>query len=202
MQQTIGHRPGLAPMGLGVGLIVVGAVALVVRELGFNFSNAIGEWGWPLFVIVPGLVLLAASIVPAPPRGLGFAIAGAIVTTVGALLMYQNQSGHWESWAYAWALLPIAAGLALMLYGTAFAHSRDLITTGLWIAGIAAIILALGAWYFEGIFAGEPRPIDVANSWPLLVIAIGGLLTAVALFGPRAATPTTQPPATQPPTEA
>jgi hypothetical protein len=188
MQQTIDHRPGATAVALGVLLIAVGGLALVTRELGFNVFQAIGESGWPFFVIVPGLILLGASLVPAPPRGLGFAIPGAIVTTVGGLLLYQSQSGNWESWAYTWALVPMAVGAAMLGYGTLI-RRWDIAIPGLWIAGIAAIVLAVGAWYFEGIFAGEPRPVDLGDAWPVVVIAIGGLITALALFGPRQVTP-------------
>ena len=34
-----------------------------------------------------------------------------VVTTVGLVLLYQNTTGRWESWAYAWALVgPAASG--------------------------------------------------------------------------------------------
>ena len=52
---------------------------------------------------------------------MGFAIAGSIVTTVGSVLLYQQTTGHWESWAYAWALVgPGAAGLGMLVYGLLF----------------------------------------------------------------------------------
>ena len=59
------------------------------------------------------------------PRGLGFAIAGTIVTTIGFLLLYQDSTGHWESWAYAWALLTLAAGLGTLIYGLAIGRRVD-----------------------------------------------------------------------------
>jgi hypothetical protein len=186
MQQSAGQRAMTGPAVVGMLLVAFGAAALVLREAGINPFEAVGTWAWPFFVIVPGLVLLAASLVPAPPNGIGFAIAGAIVTTVGALLLYQSRTGHWESWAYAWALIPLAAGAALILYGW-LARERRMVTTGLTMAGIAAALFLAGAWFFEGVFAGEQRPTDVGALWSIGVIVLGGVivLRAVLLSAPR-----------------
>ena len=194
MQQSAGQRAMTGPAVVGVVLIVFGAAALVLRELEISPFGAIATWGWPFFVIVPGLVLLAASLLPAPPKGIGFATAGAIVTTVGALLLYQSRTGHWESWAYAWALIPLGAGSALILYGL-LAREGGMVTTGLTMAGVAAALFVAGAWFFEGVFAGEPRPTDVGSWWPIAAIVLGG---AIVL---RAALPSTPRPSSAGPTD-
>lgn len=189
MQQSFGPRSVSAPAVLGVLLITLGAISLVARDLGFDLFQSIGSWGWPFFVIVPGVVLLGASLVPAPPKGIGFATAGAIVTTVGALLLYQSRADHFESWAYAWALIPFAAGLVTALYGL-FARERKMVTTGTTMAAIAAGLFLVGAWFFEGIFAGEQRLTDVDAWWPIGVIVLGGVIVFLAIVQrePRAAT--------------
>ena len=191
MHQTVGSRPGIAPATLGLVLIVVGVAAVIVRELNINVFASIGDWGWPFFVIVPGLLLLGAALVPAPPRGLGFAIAGTVVTTIGGLLLYQTQTNHWESWAYAWALIPMASGLGTFLYGV-LTRTSTMITAGLWMAGIAAILFAVGAWFFEGIFAGDTRFADIGNWWPMAVIAVGAVILVGSFLRPRP-TPTAPP---------
>ncbi|HYK95078.1 MAG TPA: hypothetical protein VE011_04300 [Candidatus Dormibacteraeota bacterium] len=184
MQQSIGGRPSTAGAVIGVLLIAVGAIALVLREIaGSSVFEAMGSGWWPFLVIVPGVVLLGASLVPAPPRGIGFAIAGAVVTTVGGLLLYQSQTAHWESWAYAWALLPLAAGLALVVYGR-LAHAAGLVRSGLWLGAAAASLFAAGLWFFEGVFAGEPRPTDLGSWWPAVLIVIGALVMARAILAP------------------
>jgi len=146
------------PAVLGLLLVGVGVAALAIRQYDINFLPNLGEWGWPFFVIVPGLVLMGASLIPARPQGAALAVVGAVITAVGALLLYQSQSGHWESWAYAWSLLPAAAGAALVLYGL-FAGERGMWTAGLWLAGIAAVLFVAGAWFFEG-----PSPARSATS--------------------------------------
>src|SRR5919109_2521187 len=103
---------GVSTAALGIGFIVVGLALLAVQLLDID----VGEVGWPLFVIVPGVVLLVIGLLG---RGAaGMAIGGCVVTAVGLLLLYQNASDHWESWAYAWALVgPGAFGLGLTVAG-------------------------------------------------------------------------------------
>ncbi|HTK45483.1 MAG TPA: hypothetical protein VL749_09055 [Patescibacteria group bacterium] len=180
MQQSFGQRPVAAPAILGFLLIAVGAIVLLAQEIGFDVFGQIGAWGWPLFVIVPGLLLLVAALLPSPPRGIGFAIAGAIVTTVGALLLYQSRTGHWESWAYAWALIPMAAGVALIAYGL-YSRSSSMVRGGTWMAGIAALMLAIGAWFFEALFAGGIRP-ELGEWWPIAIVALGAVIVLRAMF--------------------
>jgi hypothetical protein len=197
MEQRLEQRPAAAPALAGLLLIAFGAAVLLARATGLDLLAAIGQDGWPFLVIVPGLVLLAASLVPARPRGIGFATAGAIVTTVGTLLLYQARTGHWESWAYAWALIPLAAGAATTLYGL-FARERGMVTTGLTMASIAAALFLAGAWFFEGVFAGEPRPTDVGAWWPIGVIVLGGVIVLRAVLLPEPRSPSSGEPVERP----
>ena len=185
MQQEIRRRPAVAPAILGGILIVVGAAVLLARSAGINLFATIGPLTWPYLVIVPGLVLLGLALVPPRPQGVGFAIAGSIVTAVGALLLYQSQTGHWESWSYAWALIPSAAGLAQVGYGL-FAGERAIVDRGLWMAIIGGLLFAAGAWFFEGLFAGEPRPQGL--DWgPIVLIVLGGAIVLRGVLGRPAA---------------
>lgn len=194
MQGTVGHRSGMGPAALGLILVVIGAGALIVRQLGFDLFEAVGSQGWPFLIIVPGLVLLGAALLPAPPKGLGFAIAGSIVTAIGGLLLYQARSEHWESWAYAWALIPMAGGIGTLLYGL-LTRASSLVASGLWMASISAIMLVAGAWFFEGIFAGELRFAEIGEWWPVAVIAVG-VVIVLASFLRRPRTMSPAPPTT------
>jgi hypothetical protein len=180
MQQSLGQRPVTAPAVVGLLLIFVGGAVLTARTAGFDLFEQVGPWGWPLFIIVPGLVLLGASLIRARPAGVGFATAGSVVTAVGLLLAYQWQTGHWESWAYAWAVLPGAAGIGLALYGL-YAADGAMVRRGLLLATIAGVLLGVGAWFFEGIFAGEVRP-DSLELWPVMLIVLGGLIILSAFL--------------------
>jgi hypothetical protein len=162
---------GLAVVG---GLLVCAGVASVVmRELRFDPFAAVADAGWPFFVIIPGVALLMLSLIPKPPRGLGFAIAGAIVTTVGTVLLYQATTADWESWAYAWALIgPGAAGLGMLAYGLLF-RQRELVPAGARLIAIAAGLFVAGYWYFETVFATGRTPIDLGVWWPVVLVAVG-----------------------------
>jgi hypothetical protein len=184
MQQTVGQRSVTAPAVVGMALVGIGALVLLTRAAGVDLLDSIGAWGWPAFIIVPGLALLGLSLVPTRPAGVGFATAGAIVTTVGLLLAYQARTGHWESWAYAWALLPTAAGLALVGYGL-FSRQRPMLRSGLWMAGIGGSLFVAGAWYFERLFAGQLDGLDPSEWWPVILIAIGAVIAVRAIAVPR-----------------
>jgi hypothetical protein len=179
---------------VGVLLVVVGAAWFVLRELRIDPFGAIADTGWPFFVIVPGLVLLGLSLVPTPPRGLGLAIAGAIVSTVGLVLLYQETTAHWESWAYAWTLVgPGAAGLGLLGYGLVY-RQRDLVPVGARMVAIAAAMFVVGYWYFESIFATGRAPLDLGTWWPVALVVLGLAVLAAGFVSrdrPSAERPTT-----------
>src|SRR3990172_380655 len=116
-----------APPGavLGALLIVIGLAFLGVQYLGWFDEGQL----WPLFIIGPGLVLFALGLVL--PNS-GMIIGGSVVTSVGALLAWQNETGRWETWAYAWALIgPTASGVGSVIGGlrTGNRRMRD---AGLW----------------------------------------------------------------------
>ena len=175
----------------GMVLVVAGGVVLAARQAGFELGNVVSDGGWPLFIIVPGLALLAAAFVPKPPDGLGFAVAGPVVTTVGLILLYQETTGSWESWAYAWALIPMAAGIGITGYGLLTGH-RDIAGTGVRLAAVAGVLFLIGSWYFNAVFETGENPIDMGSWLPVVVIGIGGLVLGRAVLTPsaRSRTPT------------
>jgi hypothetical protein len=166
---------------LGAVLIVVGGVFLVTSLTGFQLEAA-----WPLFVIVPGLVLLAASFAAGGEAGGGLAIAGSIVTTVGLILAVQEASGLYATWAYAWALVaPGSVGVGLLLFGT-FTGRRDLAASGWRLIGIGLALFVGFAIFFEGVIglSGDgPPPLE--GLVPIALIALGAILVVGSLIGRR-----------------
>jgi hypothetical protein len=169
----------------GMVLVVAGGVVLAARQAGFELGNLVADGGWPLFIIVPGVALLAAALVPKPPDGLGFAVAGSVVTTVGLILLYQETTENWESWAYVWALIPVAAGIGITGYGLLTGH-RDIAGIGVRLAAVAGVLFLVGAWYFNAIFETGQNPIDIGAWWPMVLIGIGVLVLGRAVFMPSA----------------
>ena len=103
--QPVDDRRRLA---LGLILLIVGAIALVEQAIQFDVPDA----AWPVAIIVPGITLLVVGLIVRHEAGVGLIVAGSIVTTVGLVLLYQNATGRWESWAYAWALVgPVSSTL-------------------------------------------------------------------------------------------
>src|SRR6266568_2707152 len=98
-------------LALGLVLVVVGIFFLIMRLFEIDLSS----YGWPLYVIIPGLTLLIVGFVS---LGTGALVPGGIVTVTGLILAAQNATGDWASWAYAWTLVvPGGAGLGLFLQG-------------------------------------------------------------------------------------
>ena len=106
--------PERGTVALGVVLVAVGVLALLGRLLSIDILGL----GWPLFVLLPGILLFAAGLVVGGRAGLGLAIPGGIVSMVGVVLSIQAATGLWATWAYAWALVaPGGVGLGFLAYG-------------------------------------------------------------------------------------
>jgi len=166
------HRsgsPGAAILG-GI-LIVLGLVFFASQQLNIDLAEA----AWPFYVIAPGLALLAFGLTQA--RGSGLAIAGSIVTIVGLVLLYQNTTNHWESWAYAWALVgPGGSGVGMLLYGTRSGDAK-MAREGFWAILSALGIFAVGLVFFEGVIGISGRRLPLPE-WvlPVAIIVIGVLV--------------------------
>jgi hypothetical protein len=170
-----------SPAAVGIVVVAIGIAALALRQAGADVGELVDGAGWPFFVIVPGLALLVIAVMVARPQGHGFAIAGSIVTTIGLILLYQESTGNWESWAYVWTLIPGAAGLAMILYGSAL-RRRDLVAAGLRLGAVAGALFVAGFWFFETTFETGRAPIDLGQWWPAAVIGLG-LLIALSSVG-------------------
>jgi hypothetical protein len=127
----------------GIVLVGLGIVFLLQQAIGFD----IGHFGWPLFVILPGLALLAAFALG--PRGAsGLAVPGCVVTTIGLMLAIQNTFNMWETWAYAWTLIPTAVGIGLTLQGHRLGQPR-VVRTGIYMVEGGLLGFVVFATFFE-----------------------------------------------------
>jgi hypothetical protein len=168
--------PPRAPRGgssaaLGIVLVVVGLFALGVVLFGVDLT----QYGWPLFVIIPGLTLLVVGFLGG---GAGASVPGGIVTMLGLVLAYQSSSGDWPSWAFAWALV-VPGGIGLGLYLQAL-RDRDPITLrrGRTLMFVAAMIFLIGFVLFESILgiSGDVYGVFGKAALPGLLIIIGIVL--------------------------
>jgi hypothetical protein len=171
---------------LGATVAIVGVVAFAFDQLSVDFASWLGGSGWTLFIILPGLALLAAALVLQRGAAQATTVAGAVVTTVGLLLLYQDQNAHYESWAYAWALIPGAAGVALTINGLRF-ERPDLVSIGTRMVAVFGALFVAGLWYFETIFRTDEAPFDLGKNWPIALILLGGVLLVLGLIRGSAA---------------
>ncbi len=167
------RRSAGSSMALGIVLVVVGLFALGVVMFGIDLT----QYGWPLFVIIPGLTLLVVGFVGV---GAGASIPGGMITMLGLVLAYQSSTGDWPSWAFAWALI-VPGGLGLGMYLQAL-RDRDMVSLrrGRTLMFVGAVIFMIGFVLFESI-------LGISNTdygWfgkaalPLLLIVIGIILLA------------------------
>ena len=178
MSSNNGQRgPDVGALVAGVALIGLGALFLIGQLLPLD----LGRYFWPFLIIVPGALLFLLALTRPGANSEGLAIAGSIVTMVGLLLLYQNSTGHWASWAYAWALVaPTSVGLGLIVYG-AFKGRGGLVASGLRLAGIGGAIFLAGAVFFELVLGISGLGLG-SLGWPLLLIGLGVLLLLRALL--------------------
>lgn len=178
-QPSTGQGSGLA---LGIVLVVVGIFFLIMRVLNVDLST----YGWPLYVIIPGLTLLIVGFVS---LGTGALVPGGIITVTGLVLAYQNATSDWASWAFAWTLVaPGGVGLGLFLQGLRVHDTRQM-RLGRNLMLWAALLFMIGFVVFESIFqiSGHDYGIVGRAALPVLLIVIGVTLLARSVRSGRSA---------------
>ncbi len=167
----------VAALGVGLGLIILGLLFLLGAVFQINIWGAL----WPFFIIVPGLLFFVAMVSIGKP-GAPLAVPGTIVTTVGLLLFFQNLTGLWSTWAYAWALVfPTAVGLGIAIAGL-WSDDTKAVRVGTGMAGVGLAILLFFAFFFEvilnlnGLRSGPVGRVVL----PLAIIAVGVALLVIA----------------------
>jgi len=163
-------RSGAGGSGLAVGIVfvVVGVFFLLIRLLDIDLSS----YGWPLYVIIPGLTLLVVGFVS---LGSGALIPGGIITVTGLILAYNSVTEDWASWSYAWALVaPGGVGLGIFLQGLRV-RNASLTRQGRSLMYWAVLIFLIGFVFFESILnvSGHDYGKIGQAALPALLIIIG-----------------------------
>ena len=163
MRQPVDSRGLLATMLIGLGLLL-----LLLRYFG-----GLAGTMWPFFVILPGVALVVVGT-SASWKSSYVAAAGAVLTGIGVILAVQNAAHYYQSWAYAWALLPAFAGAAIWMMGArdndneAKVQGRGLMQWGL-------VVFVVLAAMFE-LFIFNRGWFDAGLMLALLLIVTGGFL--------------------------
>ncbi len=156
---------GLILVLLGVWFLALQVVPGLQALLGLDATG-------PLIIVGIGVVLLLFGILAGIP---GMAVPACIVGGIGLLLYWQNATKNWESWAYAWTLIPGFVGVGVILNGLLGHDTRNSLVGGVWLLIISFVLYAVFASFLGG-------PSILGQYWPVLIIALGVLLLLHSLF--------------------
>jgi hypothetical protein len=163
---------------LGGLLLLLGMVVL----LGQALELELGRVGWPFFVIVPGLALLGLGLAAAGRLGEVLATIGGVVTMAGLVLLVQNATDRFETWAYAWTLvLLVGAGLGRWLVGVVRGR-RDLAASGGWLIAAGLVGFLVLSVFFEVVVGVGGRSFGSAGRYGLAALLT---LAGLVLLGRR-----------------
>ena len=178
----------------GTGRALFGGILVVLGILFFLdqfFVIDLGRQSWPLFVIVPGVLLCGAALAVRGAAGEGLFIFGSMVMATGLLLAYQNSTDHWEGWAYAWALVaPGSVGLGQTLYGLLMGRP-DSVSRGTKAAIVGVVLFVCFGAFFESVLhiSGGRQPLFDGYFFPMLLIGAGLVMLFANLMPGRSGRP-------------
>jgi hypothetical protein len=146
----------------GTILIVLGVFFLISRTVpGFLHTLS-----WPYFVIGVGGVLMAVALVTWSP---GLAVPACIVGGIGGILLWQNQSGLWWTWSYAWTLIPGFVGVGVVVSELLEGRPVKAVVAGGWPILVSLVLFFL----FGSLFGSLPW---LGPWWAVVLIGIGVLV--------------------------
>jgi hypothetical protein len=141
-------RQNAAALVGGALLIAFGLLSLasqLFRDL-VNWSTL-----WPFIVIIFGGLFFAGMFVGGRSVS-GLAIPGSIITGIGLLLLLQNLTSHWESWAYAWTLIVFFVGVGIWVMGS-YGGDDGQKTAGFRVMRTGIILFVVFGAFFEMVFS-------------------------------------------------
>jgi hypothetical protein len=152
----------------GLVLILLG-VLFLAGQLVPDLWSRVTQASWPLIVVGVGVFLLLIGVLANAP---GMAIPACIVGGIGLLLYWQNLTGNWESWAYAWTLIPGFVGIGIIIDGL-WERKGSAVRGGLWVVLISAVLFVVNASLIGGLFGGGLT--FISKWWPVALILVGVL---------------------------
>jgi len=155
-------------------LIAVGGWFLAVELFPPVKSFAYGSATWPIPIIGIGALLALVGLLTWVP---GMLIPACIVSGIGGLLYWQNATGEWATWVFAWTLIPGFVGIGLVLFGL-LSRRRGALIGGGWVIFNSLVLFAV-----FGSFLGGLRIVTLF--WPVLVITLGIVLIGQGFFRRR-----------------
>jgi hypothetical protein len=161
-------KRNLGALIAGSILIIFGLLALLNQLFsGFNFWSYL----WPFIIIAFGGLFFVGMFAGGKSVA-GLAIPGSIFGGIGLMLLLQNLTNHWESWAYGWTVILISVGLGIFIMGlyTADANRRQ---AGLRVMKVGAILFIIFGGFFEMVFNAFHLNGIAQYVFPALLILLG-----------------------------
>ncbi len=164
--------PGGQALVMGVILILVGAIYLAIELIPRLKEIDVAHYGWPLFVILPGLILI--GIAGGIPEASGLCVPGGIVIMAGLVLLVQNIFDLFATATYTWALVaPGGVGMGMWLQGMVD-ESPGLRVTGAQTLGSGFIVFLLSALFFETVHvSGVTFPLLLRLLLGIAIMVVG-----------------------------
>lgn len=152
----------------GALLIGFGLLSLA----GQLFRNVV-NWSylWPLTIVLAGCLFFAGMFLGGRSTS-GLAIPGSIIGGIGLMLLYQNLTSHWESWAYGWALIVLFVGVGIFVAGL-YGGSEGQRRAGLRVMETGFILFVVFGAFFEFLFSGGGLTGFRGFLFPGLMILLG-----------------------------
>jgi hypothetical protein len=166
------HRTRSSIVG-GLLLILLGLFFLAYQVLPEQLAWLRVELGWPLIVVAVGAGLLVFGLLVGAP---GMAIPACIVAGIGLILYWQNATGNYETWSFAWTLIPGFVGVGTILNGLLGGGKlRDALEGGFWLILISLVMFAIFGSFLGGLNLFGPY-------WPALLILLGLIVLVRSFF--------------------
>ncbi len=146
----------------GTILILLGVFLLLLRVV----PGLFGGFSWPLIVVGVGVAFLILAVVTGTP---GMAVPACILGGIGGILTWQSRTGHWETWAYAWTLIPGFVGVGVFLSHLLQGRPAKALVEGGW-----PVLVSLVLFFLFGSFFGDIP--WLGPWWDVLLIAVGVLI--------------------------
>jgi len=162
------------PLVAGVVLIALGLLALAGQIFrGFPFWSYL----WPFIIIGFGGLFFVGMFAGGKSLA-GLAIPGTLIGGLGLMMLIQNLTGYWESWAYSWTFILVLVGLGIFIMGlySEDAHRRQ---AGLRVMKAGAILFVIFGGFFELIFNAFRSYGIQQYIFPFLLVGLGIYLVVV-----------------------
>jgi hypothetical protein len=164
------HRSKSA-IAVGTILILLGILFLVTRFAPSLFD----AFSWPVIIIVVGAIFLLVALLTWTP---GLAVPACIIGGIGALLYWQNATGAWWTWSYAWTLIPGFVGVGVAVNELLEGRPLRALVEGGWPILISLLLFFLFGSFFGALPWRGPW-------WAIVLIAIGVLVILRPLVGKK-----------------